>query len=125
VFGWGRRRALLLAFLSVVALAVAVGHPSAAVGPTGPDERDEVFAAGLATGPEDATVRLVDDGRRWPEGRTGRPLLLLALAAVLVAVGAVGAPGLPTRIGHRRRQAPAWLGRGSLAPRAPPVLLQP
>jgi hypothetical protein len=68
----------------------------------------------------------VDDARRWPEGRTGRPLLLFALAAVLVAAGAVGQTGgRPTGVEHGRRTAPSWLGRGSLAPRAPPLRLLP
>ena len=126
VAGWGRGRARLLAFLAVVALALAFGRPSAGTAAPADDGRGAVYAAGLVIGPESATVRTLDEGgpRRWPDGRPGRQplgLLLTVLAAAAIAAGAAGSR--PLRERRLPRLCPQWLGGGSLAPRAPPVLV--
>jgi hypothetical protein len=126
VAGWNKGRALVLAFLAVVALAVAFGRPSAGAPTSGNDERGGVFAAGLAIGPENATVRNVDEGgpRRGLDGRPGRLLPGLFLA-VLTAVAATTVGSRRWRERCLRGPLELSLGHSSRAPRAPPVVVRP
>lgn len=120
VTGWGRGRALALAFLAVVALAVALGRPPTdhadAAGPGG-----AVYAADAAIGTEHVARRPADEvARRWPDGRAAVAWVFAVLVAVSVAtagwrwVRARGAGVLPV----------SEQGLRILAARAPPASLQ-
>lgn len=127
--GWGRVRALLLAFLAavaVVALAVSLVGPPEGSGAGVVDGRGGVYAADPTIGSENATLRALDEAtpRRWPDGRAGRHLVAWLFAVLVAATVAttgsrrLGVPGLIA--------LPAtWPGGRSLAPRAPPFLVRP
>jgi hypothetical protein len=126
VAGWSRGRALVLAFLAVVALAVALGRPPGQ-SPRHPVEAGGgIYAADATIGPENATLRSAEEAtpRRWAEGRTGRDPVAWVFA-VLVAATVATAGWRWVRTGGGRSLPVTWPGLRALAPRAPPVPVPP
>lgn len=123
VNGWGRERALVLAFLAVVALSVALGRPPADdladAGPGG-----AVYAADAAIGAEHVARRPADEvARRWPDGRAGRAAVAWVFA-VLVAVSVATAGWRWVRARGGGALPVPEPGLRVLAARAPPAFLQ-